>query len=119
MNLSPNLPDFLAGKLPLPAGSIPLLSDTPGSILCLDAGGQWFRWHWLSRVREPLPSPATQRAVMAQAVAHLGGTSAAAAAVLGYSPRTVEAWRSATDLPPRAAAILSAALASLPKNPAP
>jgi hypothetical protein len=119
MNLSPSLPDFLAGKLPLPAGSIPLLTDAPASILCLDAGGQWFRWHWLSRVREPLPSAATQRAVMSYIVAQLGGTSAAAAAVLGYSPRTVEAWRSATDLPPRAAALIALALAALPKNPAP
>ncbi|MFT4177529.1 MAG: hypothetical protein QM627_12865 [Luteolibacter sp.] len=86
---------YFAGRVPLPAGAVPLAAETGkiSSCVCLMPTGRWVRWWSGTRSIEAMP-PETQRAVMEVVIGQLGGTAAAAAAELDVSPRTVEAWRS-------------------------
>jgi hypothetical protein len=90
MNAPKNLRKYLDGKLPLPAGFVPLLSGTSVAI-CITPSG-WMIWNKWSKVVAEAPKQA-QRMAMDEAVRLLGGTSAKAAAAIGVSPRTVESWR--------------------------
>lgn len=110
-----NISKFLAGQSALPAGAVPLASET-GSIsacVCLMPAGRWLRWWPGTRSMESMP-PETQRAVMDAVISQLGGTAAAAASCLDVSPRTVEAWRSGkAALPIKSAYAIAEALAAL------
>lgn len=100
---------WLQGTAPLPAGAIPLASES-GGVICLMPTGRWIMW--LANCIHPRP-PETQRAVMDVVIAQLGGTAAAAAGKLGVSPRTVEAWRSGkSPLPIKSAYALAQAIAA-------
>lgn len=89
-----NLKKYLAGKLPLPAGFVPLVKINEG-ILGLHSSGHWF--HFYSAPRQngtvSIPLSVAQTTAMSVAVKALGGTSAKAAKAIGVSPRTVESWR--------------------------
>ncbi len=108
-----NISTFYAGQSPLPAGAVPLASES-GAIsacICLMPSGRWLRWWPGTRSMESMP-PDTQRAVMEVVVAQLGGTAATVGAALDVSPRTVEAWRSGkAPLPIKAAYAIAQALA--------
>jgi len=85
-----NLRKYLEGKLPLPAGFVPLLCGKSVAI-CITPSG-WMIWNKWSKVIADAPKQA-QRMAMDEAVQTLGGTSAKAAKAIGVSPRTVESWR--------------------------
>jgi len=100
---------FFAGRTPLPAGAIPLASEssTITACICLMPSGRWVRWWPGTRSMEALP-PETQRGVVDVLIGQLGGTAAAAAAKLDVSSRTVEAWRSGkAPLPAKAAYLIA------------
>lgn len=85
-----NLKKYLDGKLPLPAGFIPLVCGRSVAI-CISPYG-WSVWNKWSKWIDAAPKQA-QRMAMDEAVRLLGGTSAKAAKAIGVSPRTVESWR--------------------------
>lgn len=95
MNKPRNLKKFLDGKLPLPAGFVPLAEyGNQSALLCLAACDAWF--HLIPKRKEFLhigKHPIHQKDAMQAVIATLGGTSAKAAKAIGVSPRTVESWR--------------------------
>jgi hypothetical protein len=93
MNAPKNLSKYLAGKLPLAAGFVPLV-ELKGKLVGVLATGQWCNYYRKERECSTTEHwQAYQRQVMALVVLTLGGTSAKAAAAIGVSPRTVESWR--------------------------
>ncbi len=86
MNAPKKLRSYLDGKLPLPAGFVPLAAYVKDQfILGILPNGNWIRLLGTA--------PVWQRQSMEVVIATLGGTSAKAAAAIGVSPRTVESWR--------------------------
>jgi hypothetical protein len=84
------LGEWLQGRHPMPAGAIPLASNSSGGVVCMLPSGLWIMWRDGLLTHRP---PETQRAVMDVAINLLGGTAAAMAERLKVSPRTVEGWR--------------------------
>ncbi len=93
MNAPKNLKKYLDGKLPFPAGFVPLAEES-SRLICVDAFSMW-RTFCPKKKSQSLAFPMWQwqRDAMESIVATLGGTSAKAAAAIGVSPRTVESWR--------------------------
>ena len=88
-----NLQKYLAGKLPLPAGFVPL-AHAATRLVGINADGYWTDFY--KKIHAVVIAPRQveyQRMVMALVVLTLGGTSAKAAKAIGVSPRTVESWR--------------------------
>lgn len=97
MNAPKNLRKYLDGKLPLPAGFVPL-GEIRTRLYGVSATGEWADFYrnegakaqsfYVTEFWQPY-----QRQAMALVVMTLGGTSAKAAKAIGVSPRTVESWR--------------------------
>jgi len=88
-----NIRKYLDGKLPLPAGFVPL-AEIKTRIVGVNAIGEWCDYYLKDRELYATNFPDSyQRQAMALVVLTLGGTSAKAAAAIGVSPRTVENWR--------------------------
>ena len=93
MNPPRNLKKYLDGKLPLPAGFMPL-AELKGRLVGVIATGEWCDYYRKDReIYATEHWQAYQRQVVALVVLSLGGTSAKAAQAIGVSPRTVESWR--------------------------
>lgn len=86
------LAKYYLGQRRLPAGAVPLASDSDAAIVCLSAAGRWIRWWPAEGLIQTLP-PKTIRKVMEVIIGELGGTAKATAEKIDVSPRTVEAWR--------------------------
>jgi hypothetical protein len=88
-----NLKKYLDGKLPLPAGFVPLAQDGE-CIIGINPQSDWYEYYPKEKdFAVVLAQTACHRIIMSIIVAALGGTSAKAAAAIGVSPRTVESWR--------------------------
>lgn len=86
------IPEWLIGRRRLPAGALPLATETGMQMICLMPTGRWIRWWPADSLIQQMP-PDTQKAVMLVLIEQLGGSTAKAAEKLGVSTRTVEAWR--------------------------
>jgi hypothetical protein len=90
-----NLNKYLDGKLPLPAGFVPLQARSSGHLsgVCAKNGWANYSTRFKSGVTPHSMQATEQARVFESIITTLGGTSAKAAAAIGVSPRTVESWR--------------------------